>query len=93
VLTCAGFLKAIVAFIRIIPLEIYMGEVKSVFTLTLNAKLVDRFLRTPQYREVLERTVDSFGLECLADLRLLHSYGAFEDFRAFPSSFKCLIPC
>ena len=44
------------------------------FALTLNAKLVDRFLRTSQFREVLGRTVDSFGLERLADLRLLHSH-------------------
>jgi hypothetical protein len=67
-----------------IPLEIFTGKGNSVFALTMNAKLVYRFLRSPHYREILERIIDKFGLEHLADLRLLHSDGTFEDLSAFP---------
>ena len=55
----------------------------SAFALTLNAKLVHRFLRSKDYRPQFESIVDDQGLEHLADLRLLHSNGKYEDLYAF----------
>ena len=65
-----------------IPIE-FLLKSGSAFALTLNAKLVHRFLRSEDSRAKLERIVDDNGLEHLADLRLLHTNGSFEDLSAF----------
>ena len=65
-----------------IPIELLLKG-GSAFALTLNAKLVHRFLRSKEHRAKLERIVDDNGLEHLADLRLLHTNGTFEDLSAF----------
>eukprot|EP00455_Lapot_gusevi_P023798 TRINITY_DN2471_c0_g1_i1.p1 TRINITY_DN2471_c0_g1~~TRINITY_DN2471_c0_g1_i1.p1 ORF type:complete len:212 (+),score=14.27 TRINITY_DN2471_c0_g1_i1:48-683(+) len=54
-----------------------------VFALTLNGKLVHRFLNTTKKREMLERIIDLQGLEHLADIRLLDTDGSFQDVKAF----------
>lgn len=65
-----------------IPIEFLLKR-GFAFALTLNAKLVNRFLRSAEYRTKLERIVDGHGLEHLADLRLLHANGTFDDLSAF----------
>ena len=59
-----------------IPLK---GE-GSVFALTMNTKLVNRFYRPSIYRGILGRIVEDNGLERLADMRLLHRDGSYDDF-------------
>jgi hypothetical protein len=53
------------------------------FALTMNAKLIHRFLRSRDMRLKFERIVDENALEHLADLRLLDSVGAYSDLSAF----------
>ena len=65
-----------------IPLEA-LSSPGSAFALTLNAKMVHRFLRSEKHRHELEEIVDEYGLEHLADLRLLRVDGTFEDLSAF----------
>ena len=59
----------------------FKGE-GSVFALTMNTKLVNRFYRPACYRAILERLADEHGLKPLADMRLIHKDGRFEDFPA-----------
>ena len=65
-----------------IPVESLIVSGKA-FGLTMNAKLVHRFLRIPPHRADFEQIVDMHALEHLADVRLLHTHGSFEDLSAF----------
>lgn len=53
------------------------------FALTMNAKLVHRFLQCPDKRRQFEKIVDEHALEHLADLRLLSQNGSFRDLCGF----------
>jgi hypothetical protein len=62
-------------------IEILSGRALAI---TANAKLVQRFLHTPDKRITFERVVDQSGLEHLADIRTVASNtGTFIDLSAF----------
>lgn len=61
------------------PEDIIAGRA---FALTMNAKLVHRFLARPQKRRMFEKIVDRHSLEHLANVRHLSRDGTFVDFPA-----------
>jgi hypothetical protein len=78
----------VIAFILVRRYPLTMRKKRKLFALTMNTKLVHRLLFSPDHRKVLEGIVDDYGLEHLADLRLLSSDGTFEDLSSFSSSFN-----